>query len=71
MLWTLLGVAVALAALAVVVVLGLALWRQVKTLMAVVTAAGETIAAAGDALAAASAEGGGGPATQDPRPPGQ
>ena len=55
MLWTLLAVVVVLAALAVVGVLGLGLWRQVKALLAVVTTAGDTLTAAADALDTAQA----------------
>ena len=55
MLWTLLAVVLVLAALAVVGVLGLGLWRQVKGLVAVVTTAGDTLTAAADALDAAQA----------------
>ncbi len=72
MLWILLDVAIALAALAVLAVLVLGLWRQVKDLMSVVTAAGETITSATDALTAASADGlPGGPAAEHSRPPGR
>ena len=55
MLWTLLAVVIVLAALAVVAVLGLGLWRRVKGLLAVVTTAAGAITAAADALDAAQA----------------
>ena len=55
--WILLDLAIALAALAVLSVLVLRLWRRVKALSAVVTAAGDTLAQASDALAAAQASG--------------
>ena len=55
--WILLDVAIALAALAVLAVLVLRLWRKVKALSATVTAAGERVGEASDRLAAAQAEG--------------
>ena len=55
--WILLDVAIALAALAVLAVLVLGLWRRVKALTAVVSAAGETIGSATDALEVAQSAG--------------
>ena len=54
--WILLDVAIAVAALAVLAVLVLGLWRKVKALSATVTAAGERVGEATDRLAAAQAE---------------
>jgi uncharacterized protein YoxC len=56
--WILLDVAIAVAALAVLAVLVLGLWRKVKALSATVTAAGERVGEATDRLAAAQAESG-------------
>ena len=55
--WILLDLAIALVALAVLAVLVLRLWRAVKGLSSAVSAAGQTLATATDALAAAQAEG--------------
>ena len=55
--WVLLDLVIALAALAVLAVLVLGLWRKVKALSAAVTVAGETVAKATDGLAAAQAAG--------------
>jgi hypothetical protein len=55
--WILLDVAIAVAALAVLAVLVLGLWRKVQLLSAAVTVAGETVGAATDRLAAAQAAG--------------
>jgi len=55
--WILLDVAIALAALAVLAVLVLGLWRRVKALSATVAVAGETVGQATDRLAAAQASG--------------
>ena len=55
--WILLDVAIALAALAVLAVLVLGLWRKVKALSAAVSVAGETVGQATDRLAAAQADG--------------
>ena len=62
--WILLDLGIALAALVVLAVLVRRLWRAVKALSGAVATAGETIAAATDALAAAQTEGrlGGAPA---------
>ena len=56
MLWILLDVAIAVAALVVLAVLVLGLWRKVKALSAVVAAAGERLGEASDRLAAVQAE---------------
>ena len=55
--WILLDVAIALAALAVLAVLVLGLWRKVQALSATVAVAGETVGQATDRLAAAQAAG--------------
>jgi hypothetical protein len=55
--WILLDVAIALAALTVLAVLVLGLWRKVKALAATVTVAGEAVGAATDRLAEAQAAG--------------
>jgi len=55
--WILLDLAIALVALAVLAMLVLGLWRRVKALSSAVTAAGETIGEATDALAAAQSSG--------------
>ena len=55
MTWILLDVAIALAALAVLAVLVLGLWRKVKALSAAVAVAGESVGQATDRLAAAQA----------------
>jgi uncharacterized protein YoxC len=55
--WVLLDVALAVAALAVLAVLVLGLWRKVKALSAAVAEAGETVGRATDRLAAAQAAG--------------
>jgi hypothetical protein len=55
--WILLDLAIALAALAVLAVLVLGLWRKVKALSAAVVVAGETVGAATDRLAAAQSAG--------------
>jgi hypothetical protein len=55
--WILLDLAIALAALAVLAVLVLGLWRKVKALSSTVTTAGEAVGRATDALAAAQAAG--------------
>ena len=57
MTWILLDVAIALAALAVLAVLVLGLWRKVKALSAAVAVAGESVGQATDRLAAAQATG--------------
>jgi uncharacterized protein YoxC len=68
--WILLDVAIALAALAVLAVLVLGLWRKVKALSAAVAVAGETVGQATDRLAAAQADGPlGGPPPAHSRPP--
>ncbi len=64
--WILLDLAIALAALAVLSVLVLRLWRSVKALSAVVTAAGDTLAQASDTLAAAQSSGAHGDASPPP-----
>jgi hypothetical protein len=51
--WILLDLAIALSALGLLAVMVLGLWRRVKALSATVSAAGETVAQATDALAAA------------------
>ena len=56
MLWILLDVAIAVAALVVLAVLVLGLWRKVTALSATVAAAGERLGEAGDRLAAVQAE---------------
>jgi hypothetical protein len=55
--WILLDVAIAVAALVVLAVLVLGLWRKVKALSAAVAVAGETVGAATDRLAAAQSSG--------------
>ena len=55
--WILVDVTVAVAALAVLAVLVLGLWRKVKALSAAVSVAGETVGQATDRLAAAQAAG--------------
>jgi hypothetical protein len=55
--WILLDVAIAVAALAVLAVLVLGLWRKVKALSAVVAVAGERVGEATDRLAAAQSAG--------------
>lgn len=55
--WILLDLAIALAALAVLAVLVLGLWRKVKALSGAVARAGETVAAATEQLAAAQGDG--------------
>jgi hypothetical protein len=55
-LWILLDVAIAVAALVVLAVLVLGLWRKVKALSATVAAAGERLGEASDRLAAVQAE---------------
>jgi len=55
--WILIDLAIALAALAVLAVLVLGLWRKVKALSRTVTAAGETIGQASDRLTAAQLAG--------------
>ena len=68
--WILLDVVVALAALAVLAVLVLGLWRKVEALSAAVAVAGETVGQATDRLAAAQAAGPrGGPEAAHLRPP--
>jgi hypothetical protein len=67
--WILLDVAIAVAALAVLALLVLSLWRKVKALSAAVTVAGETVGSATDRLAAAQAAGPLGDAQGDRRPP--
>ena len=57
MTWILIDVAIAVAALAVLAVLVLGLWRKVKALSTTVSAAGETLAQATDRLEAAQAAG--------------
>ena len=54
--WVLLDVVIALAALTVLAVLVLGLWRKVKALSATVAAAGERLGEASDRLAAVQAE---------------
>ena len=53
MLWSLLAVVVVLASIGLVAVLVLRLWRQVKEFTAVVSAAGDRLTSATDALEAA------------------
>ena len=68
--WILLDVAIALAALAVLAVLVLGLWRKVKALSAAVAVAGESVGQAADRLAAAqTAAPRGGPGGAHGRPP--
>ena len=55
--WILIDVAIAVAALAVLAVLVLGLWRKVKALSAAVTVAGESVGQATDRLAAAQSDG--------------
>ena len=55
--WILIDVAIAVAALAVLAVLVLGLWRKVKALSAAVTVAGESVGQATDRLAAAQSAG--------------
>lgn len=55
--WILLDVAIALAALVVLAVLVLGLYRKVKALSRAVGEAGDTVAVASDALAAAQSDG--------------
>jgi hypothetical protein len=55
--WILLDLAIAVAALAVLTVLVLGLWRRVKALSSAVTTAGDTLTRATDALEAAQAAG--------------
>ncbi len=69
MTWVLLDVAIALAALAVLAVLVLGLWRKVKALSATVAAAGETVGVATERLAAAQSAGPLGAGTDHGRPP--
>ena len=57
MTWILIDLAIALAALAVLAVLVLGLWRRVKALSRTVSAAGETMARATEALDAAQSAG--------------
>ena len=57
MTWILIDLAIALAALAVLAVLLLRLWKRVKALSRTVSAAGETIASATEALEAAQSAG--------------
>ena len=68
--WILLDVAIAGAALAVLAVLVLRLWRKVKALSSAVVVAGETVAQATDRLAAAQSAGplGGAPAAHSRAP---
>ena len=68
--WILIDVAIAVAALAVLAVLVLGLWRKVKALSSAVAVAGETVGQATDRLAAAQAAGPlGGPEAAHQRPP--
>ena len=68
--WILVDVAIALAALAVLAVLVLGLWRKVKALSSAVAVAGETVGQATDRLAAAQSAGPlGGPDATRSRPP--
>ena len=55
--WILIDLAIALAALAVLAVLVLSLWRRVKALSRLVAEAGETVGSATAALEAAQAAG--------------
>lgn len=55
--WILLDLAIAVAALVVLAVLVLGLWRKVKALSRTVTVAGDVVAEASDRLAAAQASG--------------
>ena len=64
--WILLDVAIAVAALVVLAVLVLGLWRKVKALSSTVSSAGEAIAAATDRLDAAQLAG---RQPGSPRPP--
>jgi uncharacterized membrane protein len=57
MTWILIDVAIAVAALAVLAVLVLGLWRKVKALSHTVSVAGETLTEATDRLAAAQLSG--------------
>ena len=57
MTWILIDLAIALAALAVLAVLVLGLWRRVKALSGAVAKAGSAVAVATDALAVAQADG--------------
>ena len=57
MTWILIDLAIALAALAVLAVLVLGLWRRVRALSRAVTTAGQTVASATEALEAAQAAG--------------
>ena len=66
MTWILIDVAIAVAALAVLAVLVLGLWRKVKALSSTVSTAGEMIAAATDRLDAAQLVG---RQPGSPRPP--
>ncbi len=69
--WILLDVAIAVAALVVLAVLVLGLWRKVKALSSAVTLAGESVGQATDRLAAAQSAGpvGRPEAAGDRRPP--
>jgi hypothetical protein len=68
--WILIDVAIAVAALTVLAMLVLGLWRKVKALSSAVTIAGETVGQATDRLAAAQATGPlGRTAPAHPRPP--
>ena len=68
--WILIDLAIALAALAVLAVLVLGLWRKVKALSSAVTVAGETVGQATDRLADAQSAGPlGGPEAAHRRPP--
>ena len=66
MLWILLDVAIAAAALVVLAVLVLGLWRKVKALSSTVSAASERLTEATDRLEAAQLAG---PQPGSPRPP--
>ena len=68
--WILLDVTIAVAALAVLAVLVLGLWRKVKALSSAVAVAGETVGQATDRLADAQSAGPrGAPAGAHRRPP--
>ena len=69
MTWVLLDVAIALAALAVLAVLVLGLWRKVKALSAAVAVAGETVGEATERLAAVQSAGPRGAGSASGRPP--
>jgi uncharacterized membrane protein len=67
--WVLLSVAIAVAALVVLAVLVLGLWRKVKALSSTVSTAGEQVGRATDRLTAAQLAGPLGEPTQVPARP--